>query len=124
MKRGPVPESRDLANHEVDTLSSLAAWAGWYAHITSVSSSALRYFADSSRTSRHVRLVPRGDICSAANRSLFDHLVGAAEQREREGEAECLGGFHVDDQLDLGGLLDRQLGGLFALENPANIDAG
>jgi hypothetical protein len=37
----------------------------------------------------------------------FDHLVGAAEQRQREGEAERLGGLDVDDQLDFGGLLDR-----------------
>jgi hypothetical protein len=31
----------------------------------------------------------------------FDHLVGPAEQREREGEAERLGGLEVDNQLDL-----------------------
>jgi hypothetical protein len=28
--------------------------------------------------------------------SLFDHLVGAGEQRQRNGEAECPSGFHVD----------------------------
>jgi hypothetical protein len=38
---------------------------------------------------------------------LFDHLVGAAEQREREGKAERLGGLEVEDQFDFCGLLNR-----------------
>jgi hypothetical protein len=41
---------------------------------------------------------------------LFDHLVGARKQCGRYIEAERLGGFEVDDQLELGGLLDRQVG--------------
>ena len=48
--------------------------------------------------------------------SLFDHLVGAADQRQRNGEAERLGSLQVDDQLDFGGLLDRQVGRLLAFE--------
>ena len=44
------------------------------------------------------------------------------EQRRRHGEAERLGGLEVDDQLELGRLLDRQVGGLRALENPADVD--
>jgi hypothetical protein len=46
---------------------------------------------------------------------LFDHLVGAGEHRGRGVEAERLRGFEIDDQLVLGGLLNRQVGGLGAL---------
>src|SRR5262245_42890010 len=53
----------------------------------------------------------------------LDHLVDAANQRQRDGEAERLGGLHVDDEFDFGRLLDRQLGGLLAFENSACIDA-
>jgi hypothetical protein len=40
--------------------------------------SALPPKADIERHDRHVRFVPKADICSAANCTLFDHLVGAA----------------------------------------------
>jgi hypothetical protein len=34
--------------------------------------------------------------CAAANNALFDHLVGAGEQRRRHSNAKCLSGFHID----------------------------
>jgi hypothetical protein len=37
----------------------------------------------------------------------FDQLVGAAKQRQRDGQAERLGGLEVDDELNFCGLLDR-----------------
>src|ERR1700730_10951884 len=40
---------------------------------------------------------------------LFDHLVGAGEERLRHGETERFGGLHVDKQLELGRLLDGKL---------------
>jgi hypothetical protein len=46
--------------------------------------------------------------CAVAR--LFDHLVGASEQGDREGESECLSCLEIQDQLDLSGLLDRQIG--------------
>ena len=51
--------------------------------------------------------------------SLFDHQVGAAKQRKRYGKAEGLGGFQIDDQLDLGGLSNWEINRLLPLENPA-----
>jgi hypothetical protein len=46
---------------------------------------------------RDVRFVPKADIGW-----LFDHLVGAAEQRQRHGETEHSGGLRIDDQLSAG----------------------
>ena len=54
---------------------------------------------------------------------LFDHLVGAGEQRWGHFEAERLGSLQIDHQLEIGRLLDRQVGRLGALEDPSGIDA-
>ena len=52
---------------------------------------------------------------------LFDYFVGAGKEQVRDGEAERLGHLEVEDQLDLRGLLDRQIGGPFAVKNrPVN----
>src|SRR5262249_10049957 len=44
---------------------------------------------------------------SQQTNSLFDHLVGAGEQRWRHSKAERPGGHQVDSQIELGWLLDR-----------------
>src|SRR6516225_2734545 len=54
----------------------------------------------------------------------FDHLVGAHKQSGWHSKAECPGGLEVHEQLNLRGLLYRQLARLFAFENAARIDAG
>ena len=55
--------------------------------------------------------------------SLLDYLVGNRQQRFRDGDAERLGGREIDDELELGRLHDRQVGGLGAFENAPSIDA-
>src|SRR6266446_9858263 len=58
---------------------------------------------------------------SEGTEALFDHLVGADEERGRNCEAERLGGFQVDRHLKFGRLHDRQIGGLFTLENSPGV---
>ena len=53
----------------------------------------------------------------AAKIDLFDHLVGAGEQRRWHVEAERSGGRQIDDQFELARLHDRQVLRLGALED-------
>src|SRR5262245_42035950 len=62
--------------------------------------------------------------CGLMQRSkayLFDHLVGAAEQRDRDSEAERLGDLHVDHEPVLDGPLHRQLARLSTLKDSIDI---
>src|SRR5215471_18425665 len=54
---------------------------------------------------------------------LFDHFIGAILYRLRHGDAERLRGLEVEQQLDFACLLDRQVSGLLALENTADVPA-
>src|SRR5215475_2672566 len=55
---------------------------------------------------------------------LFDHLVGAGENRIRHGQAEGLGGLEIDDELEPGRQLDRQLARLGTIEDAIDIGGG
>jgi hypothetical protein len=84
-----------------------------------------------------VRCTPNSDqtFCSVANAAmcqqrthapqqittLFDHLVGAGEYRRRNGEAEGLGSFEVNDKLELGRRLNRKIGRVLALEDAIDV---
>ena len=80
--------------------------------------SALPPKADMCSALADVRYVPIADIGR-----LFDHFVGASEQRWWYCKAERLGGLEVDDQLELSRPQDRHVGWLLALENATGIDA-
>src|SRR5512132_611351 len=54
--------------------------------------------------------------------SLFDHLVGPGEQRRWDRHAQRLGRLEVDDQLELGRLLDRQVARPGALQDLVHED--
>ena len=53
----------------------------------------------------------------------LDHFVGPADQRQREGKTERLGGLEIYDELDFGDLLYREVGGLITLEDLSNKNA-
>ena len=52
---------------------------------------------------------------------LLDHLIGQEEQGGGHRDPERLGGLEVDDQLELRGLLHRQVGGLGTLQDLVHI---
>src|SRR6266851_727082 len=52
----------------------------------------------------------------------LDYLIRPLQERRGDRQAEGLGGLQVDDQLELGGLLDRQVSGIGALENLVDVD--
>jgi hypothetical protein len=49
--------------------------------------------------------------------------VRALDDQGRDHNSERLGSLHVEDQLDPRRLHDREVGGLFSLENSASVDA-
>ena len=42
--------------------------------------------------------------------ALFDHLIRPQQERGRDREAEGLSGLEIDDEFELGGLLDGEVG--------------
>jgi hypothetical protein len=62
------------------------------------------------------KATPAAPPSSVMNSRRFIHnLIGAAEQRQRDSDAERLGGLQIQKEFNFGGLLNRQLGRLLAL---------
>jgi hypothetical protein len=72
--------------------------------------------ADIASIERDVRFTPKSGHCRAtvgcplcaksglmhrSDKTLFDHLVGSAEQRQRYVDAECVGDLWIDDKLSV-----------------------
>ena len=55
---------------------------------------------------------------------LFNHLVGGVEEPFRSRQGECLSGFEIDHELELGWLLHWQIGRLFTFEDAIDIGCG
>src|SRR5271157_2115718 len=55
--------------------------------------------------------------------ALFNHLVGDREQRRWNFQSKRLRSLEIYDEFKFRGLNDRQIGGFFALQNPAHVDA-
>jgi hypothetical protein len=92
--------------------------------------------ADIALGSGHVRFTPKSGHRSARRQCplcaksglmrcnkilLFDHLVGACEQRRRDGQAECLRGLQINDQLEFSWRLHRQVRRFLPLEDAIDI---
>ena len=55
---------------------------------------------------------------------LFDHLVSAQEEISTDRQSERSRCFEIDDKLEFGGLLNRQVGRLRAFQNLVDISGG
>src|SRR3954454_8123947 len=56
--------------------------------------------------------------------ALFDHLIGTTEERRRYDQPKPVRGLQIDYQLELGRLLDRQIGRLGPAQNLVDVVAG
>ena len=60
----------------------------------------------------------------AVQQKLFDHLVGAQQNRSGHIDTEHLRGLQIDDRLEFGGLFDGNIAGFRALENLIHEEGG
>src|SRR5262245_16849554 len=89
----------------------------------STSKSSSFHSPDEREAGARLRNVTSPSLRSRCGAASFDHLVGDREQLGRHVEAERIGGLEVDHQFEFGGLLDREVGRIGAVENLAGIDA-
>src|SRR5215471_7042120 len=86
--------------------------------------SALPPKADMCGAQAHVCLGQKRTHAAQQRRSLFDHLVGATDQKLWDIQPERLCGFEIDHQLVLVRRLHRHVGWLLALKDAIDIAGG
>src|SRR6266700_7303274 len=63
----------------------------------------------------------RHAISQSCQERSFDHLIGAGDEGRGDVEADRGRGFEIDDQLEFGGQLDRQIGRPGAVEDAVDV---
>jgi len=66
-------------------------------------------------------LSTRNKLCKLKACISVNHRISLCDEERRHCEAKCLGGLKIDNQLELGGLLNRQVGGFGALEDLSEV---
>jgi hypothetical protein len=56
--------------------------------------------------------------------ALLAHLIRPSQERLRDRQADGLGGLEVDEELELAGLLDREVARPGVLEDLVDVDGG
>jgi hypothetical protein len=67
------------------------------------------------------RFVPEAAVRNRSKQPLFDHLVGAGDQRRWDFQPERFGRLEVDHQLVPGRRLQRKVSGFFTLQDAVDI---
>src|SRR5215831_10295479 len=66
----------------------------------------------------------RNKLCGLKACISLNHRISLCDEERWHCEPKCLGGLKIDNQLELGGLLDGQVGGLGALEDLVHVGSG
>src|SRR5262245_39459749 len=58
-------------------------------------------------------------LCSES----FDHLISSCQNVRRNRQSNLLGGFEINHELKLRGLLDREVSGLYSLQDFVHVNS-
>src|SRR5262249_209104 len=124
-----MPQSGRRPQHQKQTCASQKAMSA-LPRIATAKANSRKSHVRFTPESGHVRckgecpLWAKSDSCTAAKGWLFDHLVGAREQRRRHREAELLCRFEIDHQFVFRWRLNRKIGRLLAFEDAIDVNRG